>query len=178
RLARRALEGIAEVDELRMGLVLDQAEQVRAGRNQRPADVVLREPLQLPQESVPATLQVFLEDRLGIVCRHAPSLTRAQNPSLGPSGSPGRRTLTDSERRLASSPVATDRRRRGRPPCVRQLGGGVSAPTSSIRYRALVLLDGYCGLRPGELAGLRRGRIDLLRCAVGVTGLEPVTSAV
>jgi len=31
---------------------------------------------------------------------------------------------------------------------VRQLGGGVSAPTSSIRYRALVLLDGYCGLRP------------------------------
>jgi len=30
------------------------------------------------------------------------------------------------------------------------------------RYRALVLLDAYCGLRLGELAGLRRSRLDLV----------------
>lgn len=31
------------------------------------------------------------------------------------------------------------------------------------RYRAMILLDAYCGLRLGELAGLRRRRLDLLR---------------
>jgi integrase len=31
------------------------------------------------------------------------------------------------------------------------------------RYRALVLVAGYGGLRIGELAGLRRRRVDLLR---------------
>jgi integrase len=30
------------------------------------------------------------------------------------------------------------------------------------RYRAMVVFDAYCGLRLGELAGLRRGRVDLL----------------
>jgi integrase len=36
------------------------------------------------------------------------------------------------------------------------------------RYRALVLVAAYGGLRTGELAGLRRGRIDLLRGTVEV----------
>jgi integrase len=36
------------------------------------------------------------------------------------------------------------------------------------RYRALVLLGAYGGLRMGELAGLRRGRVDLLRGTVDV----------
>jgi integrase len=36
------------------------------------------------------------------------------------------------------------------------------------RYRALVLVAGYGGLRVGELAGLRRGRVDLLRGTVEV----------
>ncbi|HZQ77896.1 MAG TPA: site-specific integrase [Acidimicrobiia bacterium] len=36
------------------------------------------------------------------------------------------------------------------------------------RYRAMVLFDAYCGLRLGELAGLRRSRIDLLRRQVQV----------
>ncbi len=36
------------------------------------------------------------------------------------------------------------------------------------RYRAMVLFDAYCGLRLGELAGLRRSRIDLLRRQVHV----------
>lgn len=31
------------------------------------------------------------------------------------------------------------------------------------RYRAMILLDAYCGLRLGELAGLRRRRLDLPR---------------
>jgi integrase len=36
------------------------------------------------------------------------------------------------------------------------------------RYRALVLLGAYGGLRMGELAGLRRGRVDLLRGMVDI----------
>ena len=36
------------------------------------------------------------------------------------------------------------------------------------RYRTLVLVAGYGGLRVGELAGLRRGRVDLLRGTVEV----------
>jgi integrase len=36
------------------------------------------------------------------------------------------------------------------------------------RYRAMVLFDAYCGLRMGELAGLRRGRVDLFRRQVRV----------
>jgi integrase len=41
------------------------------------------------------------------------------------------------------------------------------------RYRALVFVGAYGGLRIGELAGLRRGRVDLLRGAVTVA--ETVT---
>ena len=36
------------------------------------------------------------------------------------------------------------------------------------RYRAMILFDAYCGLRLGELAGLRRSRVDLLRRQVQV----------
>lgn len=36
------------------------------------------------------------------------------------------------------------------------------------RYRAMVLFDAYCGLRLGELAGLRRGRVNLARREVTV----------
>jgi integrase len=36
------------------------------------------------------------------------------------------------------------------------------------RYRALVLVGGYGGLRIGEMAGLRRGRVDVLRSRVDV----------
>jgi integrase len=36
------------------------------------------------------------------------------------------------------------------------------------RYRALVLLGGFGGLRWGEMAGLRRGRVDTLRSRVTV----------
>jgi integrase len=36
------------------------------------------------------------------------------------------------------------------------------------RYRAMIVFDSYCGLRIGELAGLRCGRVDLLRRQVRV----------
>ena len=36
------------------------------------------------------------------------------------------------------------------------------------RYRAFVTLGAYCGLRLGELAGLRRHRVDLLHRHVRV----------
>ncbi|HKY76896.1 MAG TPA: tyrosine-type recombinase/integrase [Acidimicrobiia bacterium] len=36
------------------------------------------------------------------------------------------------------------------------------------RYRALVLVGGYSGLRIGEMAGLRRGRVDVLRSRIEV----------
>lgn len=36
------------------------------------------------------------------------------------------------------------------------------------RYRALVLVGGYGGLRIGEMAGLRRGRVDVLRSRLDV----------
>jgi integrase len=37
-----------------------------------------------------------------------------------------------------------------------------------VRYRAMVLFDAYCGLRLGELAGLRRRRVDTGRGEVRV----------
>jgi integrase len=42
------------------------------------------------------------------------------------------------------------------------------ASTIHPRYRALVLVGAYGGLRIGELAGLRRGRIDVLRNGVDI----------
>ncbi len=44
----------------------------------------------------------------------------------------------------------------------------VLAETMAPRYRALVLFDAYCGLRLSELAGLRRGAVDLRRRRVRV----------
>jgi integrase-like protein len=48
--------------------------------------------------------------------------------------------------------------------------GPVRAAAEAIRptYRALVFVGAYGGLRIGELAGLRRGRVDLLRGTVSV----------
>jgi integrase len=41
-----------------------------------------------------------------------------------------------------------------------------------MRYRALVLVAVYGGLRIGGLAGLRRSRVDLLRGIVQMTEIE------
>jgi len=46
----------------------------------------------------------------------------------------------------------------------------VAAITAAIdeRYRAMVLLAAYCSLRFGELAGLRRRRVDLVHRTVRI----------
>lgn len=44
----------------------------------------------------------------------------------------------------------------------------ILADAMPARYRAMVTFDAYCGLRMGELAGLRCGRVDLLRRQVRV----------
>jgi len=46
--------------------------------------------------------------------------------------------------------------------------GRLLADATRLRYRALVLVGAYGGLRIGELAGLRRSRVDLLRGTVEV----------
>jgi hypothetical protein len=49
-------------------------------------------------------------------------------------------------------------------------GGGSRTLTSSMddRYQALVLVAAYGGLRVGELAGLRPGKVDILHGRVEV----------
>lgn len=46
--------------------------------------------------------------------------------------------------------------------------GGLDGRLHRASFRALVLLGAYGGLRFGELAGLRRGRVDVLRSRVSV----------
>jgi integrase len=46
---------------------------------------------------------------------------------------------------------------------------GALAEAIEPRYRAMVIFDAYCGLRLGELAGLRRSRVDLLHRQVRVS---------
>jgi len=60
-LAGRAPECIPEVPQLDTGQVLDQPEQVSAGRGQRVTDVVLGEPIKLPQQGIPGGLQVKVQ---------------------------------------------------------------------------------------------------------------------
>jgi integrase len=44
----------------------------------------------------------------------------------------------------------------------------VLAETIDSRYRCFVLLGGYCGLRAGEMYGLRRKRVDVVRRTVDI----------
>jgi hypothetical protein len=65
RLVRRGpAERGAEVPELDARKVLDQAEEVGSCRNERPSDVVLRQPIELAQDGLPRVLQVLVQ-----VCR-------------------------------------------------------------------------------------------------------------
>ena len=50
RLEERPLEDLAEVAGVRDGVVLDETEEVRARRGQGSAHVILRQPVQLPDE--------------------------------------------------------------------------------------------------------------------------------
>ena len=58
RLAERAPEAIAEIAEFHAGHMLDQSQQVGAGGHHRAADVVLREPVELPQQGLAGILQI------------------------------------------------------------------------------------------------------------------------
>ena len=80
RLLPRTAEGLAEVAELDAGDVLDQPEEVGAGRHHRPADVVLREPVELPQQGITGDLQVAVEVLLRVRAGHHDSLSPAAAP--------------------------------------------------------------------------------------------------
>ena len=64
-------EHLAEVPEVRGRAVLDQAEQVGARRRQGPSDVVLTEPVQLPDQRLARPAQVAVQLFLHIQARHA-----------------------------------------------------------------------------------------------------------
>src|SRR5690606_10445044 len=72
-LRRRAAEGVAEVAELDARQVLDQAEQVGAGRGAGPAQLALREPVDLPQYPLAQAAQMVVEQLLRVVHRSSSS---------------------------------------------------------------------------------------------------------
>ena len=59
-------EGVPEVAGLDPGAVLDQPEEVGAGRGERAAYVVLAEPLELPDQRLAGALEVADEGVLGV----------------------------------------------------------------------------------------------------------------
>jgi len=69
-LAGRAPECIPEVPQLDTGQVLDQPEQIGAGRHHRAADVVLGKPVELPDHDLASPLQVAVKVRLRIRFGH------------------------------------------------------------------------------------------------------------
>src|SRR6202011_3367996 len=73
-LAEWAAEAIPEIPELHAGHMLDQSQQVGAGRHHRAADVVLREPIELPQQGFACVLQIAVKVRFRIRSGHADSL--------------------------------------------------------------------------------------------------------
>jgi hypothetical protein len=66
RIVERPVERRAEVGDLDPGQVLDQPEQVGAGRRARPPDFVLREPVELPDERRAASLEVAQQPGLRV----------------------------------------------------------------------------------------------------------------
>ena len=75
RLTGWASEGVAEIDELPTRSVLDQTEEVGAGRDQGTADVVFGKSVELPNESFPGALKIELEVCLRIGIGHMFSLS-------------------------------------------------------------------------------------------------------
>ena len=61
RLGKRTPEGVAEVARVDHREVLDQAEQIGAGRHQRAAHVVLRQAVQLPEHGFPGELEIAVQ---------------------------------------------------------------------------------------------------------------------
>jgi hypothetical protein len=71
RLTERTPESVAEVPGLDTAQVLDQPEQVGAGRGQRPADVVLRKSVELPEHGLTSATQLAVQTCFCIGSGHA-----------------------------------------------------------------------------------------------------------
>jgi hypothetical protein len=67
----RPAEHGAEVLEFPAGLMLDEAEQIGAGRRQRPSDVVLAEPVEVPKQRLAGALEVGVQICLGVKIGHS-----------------------------------------------------------------------------------------------------------
>ena len=78
RLGERAAEDVTEVAGFDARDVLDDAEQVRTGRRHRPADVVLRQALELPHQCLAPDLKVPMQVGLDSLEFHGPSMSRPQ----------------------------------------------------------------------------------------------------
>ena len=77
-VGKRPVHHLAEVPALHPRAVLDQAEQIRAGRRHRPPDVVVGQSLQVPQQHSACVLQKPVQRLLLIGFRHGASLAQAQ----------------------------------------------------------------------------------------------------
>ena len=89
RLGERSAERVAEVAGLDAGDVLDESQEVGARRDQRPTNVVLGDPVELPQQCVTGNLQVAVEFRLRIGNSHGRQHGTVMNGRhRAPSGQP------------------------------------------------------------------------------------------
>ena len=84
RSVERPPERLAEVAELDAGDVLDQSQQVGAGGCQRSTDVVVAEPLQLPQQCLAGDLQVAVQVRLRIRFEPCPTSLQLSSDAIEP----------------------------------------------------------------------------------------------
>ena len=97
RLGERPAEDLAQVPGLRGGQVLDQAQQVGPGRGQRAADVVLRQPVQLPQHRLADPPQIAVQVLFREFVDHGPAV--CQPPSGQPTSATAGRCGVDLTRR-------------------------------------------------------------------------------
>src|SRR5262249_8373782 len=67
----RPTESRAEILKLEGRRELNQPEQVGAGRSHRPTDVVLAQPLQLPQQHLASAPEIVVQVRLCVQSRHS-----------------------------------------------------------------------------------------------------------
>jgi hypothetical protein len=89
RFRKRAVEDLTEVPGFPGRRVFDQAEKVRSGRSQGPADVVFGEPVELPDQHLPCPLQVAVEVLLREVIDHRPQRVSSATAKVNGTKPPG-----------------------------------------------------------------------------------------
>lgn len=82
----RASEDLTEVPEMRAGIVLDETKRVRAGWGERSTDVVLTQPVQLPQQYLTRTPQVPVQLTLDVQRGHVARLVATAIVSVSEHG--------------------------------------------------------------------------------------------